>query len=93
MEIQARIPAALCALHNFIRHSDPTDIDEYPDVTDMATGRANGAEIGDLATRAINTAERDQMSLKREQIAQDMWDSYMAWAQRGEADLKAVPPA
>ena len=50
MEIQARIPAALCALHNFIRHSDPTDIDEYPDVTDMATGHANGAEIGDLAT-------------------------------------------
>jgi hypothetical protein len=26
MEIQARIPPALCALHNFIRHHDPSEI-------------------------------------------------------------------
>jgi hypothetical protein len=91
MEIQARIPAALCALHNFIRRSDPTDIDDYPDATDLASGRANGAEIGDLATRAINTAERDRMSLQRDRIAQDMWDSYLAWIERGGADLEATP--
>jgi hypothetical protein len=92
MEIQARIPAALCALHNFIRHSDPTEIDEYPDANDIPTGRANGAEIGNLATRAINTAEHDRMSLKRDQIAQDMWDSYMACVRRGETYLEAAPP-
>jgi DDE superfamily endonuclease len=92
MELQARIPAALCALHNFIRHADPTEIDEYADATDLANGRANGAEIGNLATQAINAADRDRMSLKRDQIAQDMWDSYMTWVQRGEADLEAAPP-
>ena len=50
MGVQARIPAALCALHNFIRHSDPTEVDDYPDATDVAGDRANGAGIGDLAT-------------------------------------------
>jgi hypothetical protein len=92
MEIQARIPAALCALHNFIRRSDPSEIDDYPDAADLASNCANGAGIGDLATRAINTAERERMSLKRDQIAQEMWDSYMAWVQRGGVDLEATPP-
>jgi hypothetical protein len=92
MDIQARIPAALCALHNFIRQSDPTEINEYRDVADVPADRANGAEIGDLATQAITTAERNRMSLKRDQIAQEMWDSYRAWIQRGEADLEAAPP-
>ena len=72
VEIQARIPAALCALHNFIRHSDPTEIDDNPDATDLASNCANGAEVGDLATQAINAAERVRMSAKRDQIAQDM---------------------
>jgi hypothetical protein len=93
MEIQARIPAALCALHNFIRRSDPTEIDDYPDATDLAGGHVNGVEIGELATRAINTAERDRMSLKRDDIAQDMWDCYMAWVRRGEVGLEDAPPA
>ena len=93
MEIQAQIPAALCALHNFICNSDPNEIDNYPDAIDLAIGRANGVELGTLATQAINMAEHDRMSLKRDQIAQNMWDSYMAWVQRGEADLEAAPPS
>jgi hypothetical protein len=92
MEIQARIPAALCALHNFIRRSDPTDIDDFSDATDLASNHANGAEIGDLATRAINAAERDRMSLKRDQISQEMWDSYVAWVQSEGPGLEATPP-
>lgn len=94
MEVQARIPAALCALHNFIRRSDPTEIDDYPDGDDMAIGRGNGvdSEVGSLATHAVSPAERNRMSLKRDQIAQDMWDSYMAWVQRGGAELEPVPP-
>ena len=92
MAIQARIFAALCALHNFIRRSDPTDIDDFSDATDLASDRANGAEIGDLATRAINVTERDRMSLKRDQISQEMWNSYVAWVQREGPGLKATPP-
>ena len=97
MEIQARIPPALCALHNFIHHSEPTEIDNHPDnnsnTTDLASGHANGPEIGDLATQAINAAGHNRMYLKREHTAQRMWDSYMAWVQRGESDLEAAPPA
>ena len=92
MGVQAWILAALCALHNFIRHSDPTEVDDYPDPTDFASDHANGAGIEDLATWAINAAECDQMSLKREQILQVMWDSYIAWIQREGADLEATPP-
>jgi len=87
-----QIPAALCALHNFICHSDPTKVDNYPDPTDFASDYANGAGIGDLPTQAINAAKHGQMSLKREQISQAMWDSYMAWIQREGADLEATPP-
>lgn len=93
MEIQARIPAALCALHNFIRRYDPTELDDYPEPVDFANGYANGAEIGDLATQAINAAERDRMGIKRDQIAQDMWNSYMAYVRRGGEELEPAPPA
>ena len=96
MEIQARTPAALCALHNFIRRSEPDEIQDFPDADDYSNASdlesgAEGAGIGDLATRAINAAESQRMSIKRDQIAQDMWDSYTLRAQRGGADIDPTP--
>jgi hypothetical protein len=92
MDIQARIPPALCALHNFIRHFEPTEIDDYPpDVAADLIG-AGHVEIEDLATEAVNSAQRNRMSLERDRIAQEMWDSYMALVQEGEAGLEAAPP-
>jgi hypothetical protein len=88
MGIQARIPAALCALHNFIRRHDPSDINDYPDANDIPGSHAN-AGIGDLATRAINSTERERAHLKRDQIAKDMWDSYVAFAQEEGISLEA----
>jgi hypothetical protein len=88
MGIQARIPAALCALHNFIRHHDPSDIEDYSETDNIPGSHANTA-IGDLATRAINGAERDRAHLKRDQIAKEMWDSYLAFVQEG--DFEAGP--
>ncbi len=34
-------------------------------------------------------AEHDRMFLKRNQIAQGMWDGYVAWIQREGADIEA----
>jgi hypothetical protein len=75
LHVQARIPAALCALHNFIRKHDPDegplhktsdpsdhgyyDSDSYPEAT--------GEEEIDVANEA---------SKRRDEIAQAMWDDY-----------------
>ncbi len=42
MEIQARIPAALCALHNFIYHYNPSDLDDTSDADDIPSSHATG---------------------------------------------------
>ncbi|EGN91538.1 hypothetical protein SERLA73DRAFT_67224, partial [Serpula lacrymans var. lacrymans S7.3] len=39
MDIQAKIPPALCVIHNFIRIYDPSDIDDFDtDLLDSAVG-------------------------------------------------------
>jgi DDE superfamily endonuclease len=78
MDIQARIPPALCALHNFIRQYDPSDIEDYVDMTEFLHIREDdpGLGVGDLATHALTAAERNRADAKRDQIAQAMWDSY-----------------
>jgi hypothetical protein len=72
MAIQARIPPALCAVHNFIHIHDPNEIhdfkihDEHVDIEphgELAPGPAGRQEI------ARGTAQRDV-------IAQLMWESY-----------------
>jgi hypothetical protein len=78
MEIQARIPAALCALHNFIRRNDPSDIEDFTSVTDNSHIRVDNPGIGNLAISTITPARRQMADDRREQIAQEMWDSYQA---------------
>ena len=38
MDIQARVPPALCALHNFIHQHDPSDIEDYLALTPSIMG-------------------------------------------------------
>ena len=64
MQIQAQIPAALCAIHNFISHHDP-DEDEMEDFDDG----------GNDEHRAYNE-EAIEPSVRRDRIAQEMWDDY-----------------
>jgi len=88
MEIQARIPPALCAVHNFIHHNDPSDFDDTSDPNDIPGSHATGGGIGDLAIRAINAAERERAQSNRDKIATEMWNSYMASVQAGGIDLE-----
>lgn len=76
MDIQARIPPALCALHDFIRKHDPADIEDYTDMTDISHIRADDPGVGELAMHALTAAERESADAKRDQISQAMWDSY-----------------
>lgn len=89
MGIQVRVPAALCALHNFIRRHDPSDVEDFSDA-DVMPGSHAATRIGDLATRAINGAERERAHLKRDQIAKEMWDSYQAFIQEQGVDFEAI---
>jgi hypothetical protein len=73
LEIQARIPAALCAIHNFICIHDPIDEVMYTDDDDSN----NGVVSNDDTIEAV-AAEADQPLARRDRIAQQMWDDYLA---------------
>jgi len=73
MDVQARIPPALCAIHNFIREFDPQDIGDYwygehPMPGDRFSDLAQGPPTRDSRTRANS---------RRDMIAQTMWDDYV----------------
>jgi hypothetical protein len=73
MHIQARIPAALCALHNFISIHDPTEEVIYDDDHDNEDAAVADDHIAPAAV-AIGV---DGPSVRRDRIAQEMWDDYL----------------
>ena len=84
MDIQARIPAALAAIHNFIRIHDP-ETNPIPD-EDHNTGHVNDA---DHQASSLEAERQDDISdVRRDEIAQAMWDDYLAYhaENRGESD-------
>ncbi|KAG2361912.1 hypothetical protein BDR07DRAFT_1358367 [Suillus spraguei] len=71
MHVQARIPAALCALHNFSHRYEPSMFDvEYDE--DLF-GLDCGDGIGELAEGPVDQADR-----RRDEIANKMWQDYCA---------------
>ena len=73
LEIQAWIPAALCAIHNFIRTHDTDDTDDIltePEFIDHASDDHDDASIA-------AAVEADRSSNRHDIIAQQMWDDYM----------------
>lgn len=76
MHVQARIPAALCAIHNFIRRHNPDLFDlaleqEYDFAEDDAVG------YGALSEGPADPAERRRADARREAIAAAMWADYL----------------
>jgi hypothetical protein len=84
MTIQAQIPAALCALHNFIRIHDPQEEElageEYPN---------QGGHTGDGFVRQASNVEDNNpngaVARRRNEIALSMWNSYQAILREREA--------
>ena len=60
MEVQAHIPPALCAIHNFIHIHDPHDIEEFADIE----GHNVDVESGALAEHAVTQEEKGRASAK-----------------------------
>ncbi|KZT31283.1 hypothetical protein SISSUDRAFT_956594, partial [Sistotremastrum suecicum HHB10207 ss-3] len=71
LRMQARIPAALAALHNFIRIHDPDEINDFYDAEDE-----NDGIYGELARGPANRAEKTRGDLYRDTVAEAMWQSY-----------------
>ena len=75
LDIVARLPPALAALHNFIRIHDPSEINEYlqdPDLAEWLEPRY----VGELAGGFPDAAERLVANARRDEIAQAMWIQY-----------------
>jgi hypothetical protein len=83
MAVQSRIPAALAALHNFIRQYDPKEINMYRDPTadfDLeALEMAATASVGELGTGPASVAERNDANARWDRIARDMWAQYSTY--------------
>ena len=74
MEIQARIPPALCLVHNVIRVHDPNDMMEYRDLN--VSDERFTTDTGNLANGPPTEQARTHASLRRDQIAGEMWEDY-----------------
>jgi hypothetical protein len=72
MEIQARIPAALCAMHNFIRIHDTAD-----DIILTDDDHDGNLFDHDHVASASAAAEIDEPSARRDRIAENMWADYL----------------
>jgi hypothetical protein len=87
MKVQARIPPALCAIHNFICTHDP---DEINDINDIQADPQPG-NWGELVLGPPSRQERVDADHRRDRIAQAMWASYHEILQRGQAVDEELP--
>jgi hypothetical protein len=77
MDIQALIPSALAALHNFIRVYDPEEIHMYDDDELFEFPMALHPEsVGELGRGPATSAERARANERRDKIAAEMWQQY-----------------
>jgi hypothetical protein len=85
LDIQARIPVALCAIHNFIRIHDTEELvlDDPLDQDDNTAPDADGVAMAlEVQEEPGSTA-----AIRRDRIAQDMWEDYQRiLAERGTSD-------
>jgi hypothetical protein len=75
MDIQARVPVVLCALHNFIQkyHPDAFDLESDENLLELNQDVA----LGELGGGPADAAEPRKADERRERIANAMWDDYL----------------
>jgi len=75
MDIQARLPIALCMIHNFVHRYDPDDFFD-PELTEGDLPIELGDELGVLGDGPADAAERRRADKCHNNIAQEMWQDY-----------------
>ena len=76
MRTQARLPAALGALHNFICNNDPGDVGDFDDDDEENLYNRGQPFTGELAEGVPTRVEREQASQRQDNIAKAMWAQY-----------------
>lgn len=74
LDIVARLPPALSALHNFIRIHDPNEIKDF-----LRHEEDPEEDTGVLANGYPDATERQAANTRRDEIAQDMWIQYQGY--------------
>jgi hypothetical protein len=102
IESQAKIPAALCALHNFILKHEPSssdsdglddeDLDDLDDLLDLENNNSvtqnDAASNGPGGPVAADDGDSDEDILKmRDEIASEMWADYQEVLRQRELGL------
>ena len=86
MDIQAKIPPALCCIHNIIRQHDPEELRDTE--SQLPTAEYPGGQtdqtvvFGTLAGGFITAIERDRMTAKQDDIAGQLWEDHLSYIQR-----------
>jgi hypothetical protein len=84
MNVQAQIPAALAALHNFIREFDPDDLHAYDDDEEFDyefQDPPDSESIGELGVGLVTSSERVRANERRDRIAAEMWEQYQNYVE------------
>lgn len=81
LSVQAKIPPALAAIHNFIMEHDPEDIEQYltnsADDLDPNPGAMHNFEsYGSLSQQAVTPTEKRRATTYRDRLAEAMWSQY-----------------
>ena len=88
MDIQNRLPAALCALHNFIKIHDPDDPNEIQEMDDGDEDVPMIAEVEPEAGGGERLgANRNQAIALRNRIADELWAQYQQVLHDREGDI------
>lgn len=81
MLIQAKIPSALAALHNFIMDHDPHDHGQYsdPDNENSIEDKDKNANnnVGEIVRKHVSQQQCNRALIERDRIATAIWDSYV----------------
>jgi hypothetical protein len=87
LEVQARIPAALAAIHNFISIHNPHD---QPISSTASGGGQMYSEDVDVDVASMEAPGPDDTDLHRDMIAQKMWDDYVQICTERGIDMDTV---
>ncbi|KAJ3764677.1 hypothetical protein FB446DRAFT_656232, partial [Lentinula raphanica] len=96
IQIQARIPAALAAIHNFIRLRDPADaLFQFTQAEEISLGSSRNdvhPTVPDSHYHFhISPAEKTRASAMRDRIAQECWEQYQLYlSMHGEQNEEEV---
>ena len=86
MQIQAQIPAALAALHNFIWQYDPKEICMFKDNQPFDFLMCAHLEsAGELGRGQVRLDERTQANERHDRIAAAMWEQYQCYIELSHA--------